>query len=188
MSWCTVSRPRGRRPSFVILFLSDHLPLPTILSDPHPPSYQIRIRFSHRSPIPLNLRTSQRLLQQLHWDGSATSARPTFARTVGALAVTMPNVFAVPIFFIVFRETIETGIVISVLLSFLKQQLGPDHDATVYKKLRKQVRPSSMRRQRVPRSAKLTVPEGMVWHTGWPRCLHCHRLRTHWCLLRSPEG
>jgi high-affinity iron transporter len=52
----------------------------------------------------------------------------------------MPNAFAVPIFFIVFRETIETGIVISVLLSFLKQQLGPGHDAQVYKKLRKQVR------------------------------------------------
>jgi hypothetical protein len=56
------------------------------------------------------------------------------------VAGTMPNAFAVPIFFIVFRETIETGIVISVLLSFLKQQLGPEHDAQVYKKLRKQVR------------------------------------------------
>ena len=51
----------------------------------------------------------------------------------------MPEVFAVPIFFIVFRETLETTIVVSVLLSFLKQQLGPDRDRTVYKKLRKQV-------------------------------------------------
>jgi high-affinity iron transporter len=51
----------------------------------------------------------------------------------------MYNVFAVPIFFIVFRETIETGIVISVLLSFLKQQLGPEQDAAIYKRLRKQV-------------------------------------------------
>lgn len=50
------------------------------------------------------------------------------------------DVFAVPIFFIVFRETIETGIVISVLLSFLRQQLGPEQDPVVYKKLRKQVR------------------------------------------------
>ena len=52
----------------------------------------------------------------------------------------MPEVFAVPIFFIVFRETLETTIVVSVLLSFLKQQLGPDRDKNVYKKLRNQVR------------------------------------------------
>jgi len=51
----------------------------------------------------------------------------------------MVNVFAVPIFFIVFRETLETVIVVSVLLSFLKQQLGPERDPVVYRKLRKQV-------------------------------------------------
>jgi len=51
----------------------------------------------------------------------------------------MPNVFAVPIFFIVFRETLETSIVVSVLLAFLKQQLGPDQDEGLYRKLRKQV-------------------------------------------------
>ena len=51
----------------------------------------------------------------------------------------MVNVFAVPVFFIVFRETLETSIIVSVLLSFLKQQLGPDRDKTVYKKLRNQV-------------------------------------------------
>ncbi|KAK4960853.1 high-affinity iron permease [Elasticomyces elasticus] len=51
----------------------------------------------------------------------------------------MVNVFAVPIFFIVFRETVETGIIVSVLLSFLKQQLGPDQEPTIYKRLRKQV-------------------------------------------------
>jgi high-affinity iron transporter len=54
----------------------------------------------------------------------------------------MPEVFAVPVFFIVFRETLETTIVVSVLLSFLKQQLGPDRDKTVYKRLRNQVIPS----------------------------------------------
>lgn len=52
----------------------------------------------------------------------------------------MVNVFAPPIFFIVFRETLETVIIVSVLLSFLKQQLGPDRDPVVYRKLRKQVR------------------------------------------------
>ena len=51
----------------------------------------------------------------------------------------MVNVFAVPVFFIVFRETLETSIIVSVLLSFLKQQLG-QQDKTVYNKLRKQVR------------------------------------------------
>ncbi|ELR07803.1 hypothetical protein VC83_01091 [Pseudogymnoascus destructans] len=51
-----------------------------------------------------------------------------------------PNVFAVPVFFIVFRETIETGIIISVLLAFLKQTLsGPDSDPAIYRKLVRQV-------------------------------------------------
>ena len=53
----------------------------------------------------------------------------------------MVQVFAVPIFFIVFRETLETSIVVSVLLAFIKQQLGPDQDKLLYKKLRNQVRP-----------------------------------------------
>ena len=51
----------------------------------------------------------------------------------------MVQVFAVPIFFVVFRETLETSIVVSVLLAFIKQQLGPDQDKQLYKKLRKQV-------------------------------------------------
>lgn len=51
----------------------------------------------------------------------------------------MVNVFAIPVFFIVFRETIETVIIVSILLSFIKQQLG--QDPVVYKKLRKQVCP-----------------------------------------------
>ena len=51
----------------------------------------------------------------------------------------MPDVFAVPVFFIVFRETLETSIVVSVLLAFIKQQLGPDRDRNVFRKLRKQV-------------------------------------------------
>ncbi|OMP84329.1 Plasma membrane iron permease [Diplodia seriata] len=49
------------------------------------------------------------------------------------------NVFAVPVFFIVFRECLETVIVISVLLAFLKQTLGAEGDAATYKKLLKQV-------------------------------------------------
>ena len=52
----------------------------------------------------------------------------------------MVNVFAVPVFFIVFRETTETSIIVSVLLAFIKQQLGPAQDKALYKKLRNQVR------------------------------------------------
>lgn len=52
----------------------------------------------------------------------------------------MPAVFAVPVFFIVFRETLETSIIVSVLLSFLKQQYAEDQDkGSVYKRLVKQV-------------------------------------------------
>ncbi|RDL38449.1 uncharacterized protein BP5553_02789 [Venustampulla echinocandica] len=50
------------------------------------------------------------------------------------------NVFAVPVFFIVFRETLETAVIVSVLLAFLKQTLdGPHRDVAVYKKLVRQV-------------------------------------------------
>ncbi|GBF66363.1 plasma membrane iron permease [Trichophyton mentagrophytes] len=51
----------------------------------------------------------------------------------------MVNVFYVPVFFIVFRETLETSIIVSILLAFLRNQLGPQQDVQVYKKLRKQV-------------------------------------------------
>jgi high-affinity iron transporter len=51
----------------------------------------------------------------------------------------MVNVFAVPVFFICFRESLETSIIVSVLLAFVKQTIGPDKDPTVYRKLLKQV-------------------------------------------------
>lgn len=52
----------------------------------------------------------------------------------------MPQVFAVPVFLVVFRETLETVIIVSVLLAFLKQTLdGPQRDVQVYKKLVRQV-------------------------------------------------
>jgi len=51
------------------------------------------------------------------------------------------DVFAVPVFFVVFRETLETVIIVSVLLAFLKQTLdGPSRDVQTHKKLVKQVR------------------------------------------------
>lgn len=43
------------------------------------------------------------------------------------------------VFFICFRETIETGIIVSVLLAFIKQTLGHEQDAVTYKKLVRQV-------------------------------------------------
>jgi FTR1 family protein len=52
----------------------------------------------------------------------------------------MVNVFAVQVFFIVFRECLEAVIIISVLLSFLKQSLGQPHqDQSIYKRLVRQV-------------------------------------------------
>ncbi|KAK2673858.1 Iron permease FTR1/Fip1/EfeU [Fusarium oxysporum f. sp. vasinfectum] len=49
------------------------------------------------------------------------------------------NVFAVPIFFICFRECLETSIIVSVLLAFLKQSVGGEDDKETYKRLLKQV-------------------------------------------------
>lgn len=52
----------------------------------------------------------------------------------------MVNVFNVQIFFVVFRESLEAVVVVSVLLAFLKQGLGGSQDdPAVYKKLVKQV-------------------------------------------------
>ena len=52
----------------------------------------------------------------------------------------MADVFAVQVFFIMFRECLEAVIIVSVLLSFLKQCLGqPDQDQKVYNRLRRQV-------------------------------------------------
>jgi high-affinity Fe2+/Pb2+ permease len=49
------------------------------------------------------------------------------------------NVFSVPVFLVVFREALETVIIVSILLAFLKQTLGGSEDLGAYKKLRKQV-------------------------------------------------
>ncbi|RAH69921.1 FTR1 family protein [Aspergillus aculeatinus CBS 121060] len=52
----------------------------------------------------------------------------------------MVNVFAVQVFFIVFRECLEAVIIVSVLLAFLKQSLGQPHqDQGIYKRLVRQV-------------------------------------------------
>ncbi|KIW69549.1 hypothetical protein PV04_05421 [Phialophora macrospora] len=57
----------------------------------------------------------------------------------------MTNVFGVQVFFIVFRECLEAVIIVSVLLSFLKQSLGqPSQDQAIYKRLRRQVWVGSM--------------------------------------------
>ncbi|KAE8374346.1 iron permease FTR1 [Aspergillus bertholletiae] len=57
----------------------------------------------------------------------------------------MVNVFAVQVFFIVFRECLEAAIILSVLLSFLKQSLGQPHqDQSIYKRLVRQVWAGSM--------------------------------------------
>lgn len=55
-----------------------------------------------------------------------------------------PQVFAVPVFLVVFRETLETVIIVSVLLAWLKQTLdggggGGGPQTRVYTQLRRQV-------------------------------------------------
>jgi high-affinity iron transporter len=49
------------------------------------------------------------------------------------------DVFAVPVFFICFRESLETSIIVSVLLSFLKQTLASEGEQAAHKRLVKQV-------------------------------------------------
>ena len=48
------------------------------------------------------------------------------------------KVFNVAVFFVVFRETLEAVVIVSVLLSFLKQSIS-SQDLGLYKKLRTQV-------------------------------------------------
>lgn len=43
------------------------------------------------------------------------------------------------VFFILFRETLETSIIVSVLLSWLKRTLGDGQDHATYKTLKRQV-------------------------------------------------
>jgi high-affinity Fe2+/Pb2+ permease len=44
------------------------------------------------------------------------------------------------VYFVVFRETLETSVIVSVLLAFVKQALGQaDQDPVVYKKLVREV-------------------------------------------------
>lgn len=50
----------------------------------------------------------------------------------------MPEVFSVPIFLVTFREALETVLIVSVLLAFLKQTLS-ENNKPLYKKLVRQV-------------------------------------------------
>ncbi|KAH7024676.1 putative iron transferase [Microdochium trichocladiopsis] len=51
----------------------------------------------------------------------------------------MPDLFSVPVFFIIFRETLETSIIVSVLLAFLKQTLPNASDAALAQRMRRQI-------------------------------------------------
>jgi high-affinity Fe2+/Pb2+ permease len=90
----------------------------------------------------------------------------------------MINVFSVPIFFIIFRETTETSIIVAVLLSFIKKQLGPTNDKVVYRKLQKQVSFFIWSTYISP-----LTQLGLVWnHNRFPH-LSRRRLRAHWSFL-----
>lgn len=64
----------------------------------------------------------------------------TFSRSLPASCayLTMGNVFSIPTFFVLFRETIEAALIISVLLSFCHQMFADDQ--IMLKRLTKQVR------------------------------------------------
>ncbi|KAF3033697.1 hypothetical protein E8E12_004463 [Didymella heteroderae] len=51
----------------------------------------------------------------------------------------MVQIFAAQVFFICLRESLETSIIVSVLLSFLKQTLTSEQEAPIYRKLVRQV-------------------------------------------------
>lgn len=89
--------------------------------------------------LPKSIPSSYPLLGSL----STKNYRPPLATEKLCLENKMAvAVFSVPVFLVVFRETIEAGIIISVLLAFLKQTLGSANEEThkaVYKSLLKQV-------------------------------------------------
>ncbi|KAG7113139.1 High affinity iron permease ftrA like protein [Verticillium longisporum] len=51
----------------------------------------------------------------------------------------MEDLFSLPIFFITFRESLETAIIVSVLLAFIKRTLDPQRDAVLYSTMVRQV-------------------------------------------------
>ncbi|KAM0323901.1 hypothetical protein ACHAQA_008482 [Verticillium albo-atrum] len=51
----------------------------------------------------------------------------------------MEDLFSLPIFFITFRESLETAIIVSVLLAFIKRTLDPQRDAALYTTMVRQV-------------------------------------------------
>lgn len=61
------------------------------------------------------------------------------ARYVTGSCLNSSRVLTTTVFFICLRESLETSIIVSVLLSFLKQTLTSENDAPVYRKLVRQV-------------------------------------------------
>lgn len=91
------------------------------------------------------------------------------------------------VFFICFRETLETSIVVSILLAFIKQHLGPDKDVMVYKKLRKQVS-YTLPTAESTLFQSLTRMADLARNGYWSRDLYRGRLRYHRCLLWPRVG
>ena len=93
------------------------------------------------------------------------------------------------VFFVCMRECIETSIVVSTLLAFLKQTLPTHRDASVRKTLVSQVR-TRLQKAATPtnlRSADVILSD-LVGSRAW--CVGCgNRRRRHdWCLLWSRKG
>ena len=120
------------------------------LSDPPSSRYQIKLFLLSSAPPTFGTRLRSSRSPLTAQETSLTHLAPSHTISLRQYenhsphpptTAKMVNVFAVPVFFIVFRETTETSIIVSVLLAFIKQQLGPAQDKALYKKLRNQVSP-----------------------------------------------
>jgi len=93
--------------------------------------------FSHSSPLEKTERAGLQVFVFCFLFSPVASGSASSSSLPSNMA---PNVFSVPVFLVVFREALETVIIVSILLAFLKQTLGePNHDLTTYKRLRRQV-------------------------------------------------
>lgn len=94
---------------------------------------QLRIRSKKESP------SFQRFLP-FHFSISNNNKVPLFTSfiRISLEAMGFGDYFSIPIFFIIFRETTEAAIIVSVLLSFLSQVLTDD--SPMRKRLARQVK------------------------------------------------
>ena len=73
-------------------------------------------------------------------DASSLFALPGMLMVEAPLVESNLDGLPAAVFFICLRETLETSIIVAILLAWLKQTIGPDKDKITYRKLQWQVR------------------------------------------------